>query len=111
MKEQFYQTMVKNLMKKNNYLNLSWLLDKGQITEDDFQVEIETNPNLYVIEPNGEVNEEIITTINEILGELNIQLDASEVSELFALDYQDLVAIIEKYQTEIQPDEQPSDNT
>ena len=106
MKEQFYQTMVKNLMKKNNYLNLSWLLDKGQITEDDFQVEIETNPNLYVIEPNGEVNEDIINVVNEILGELNIQLDASEVSDLFALDHQALVAIIEKYQLEVQPDDQ-----
>lgn len=110
MKEQFYQMMVKNLMKKNNYLNLSWLLDKGQITEDDYQAEIETNPNLYVIETNGEVNEEIISTVNEILGELNIQLNADEVAELFSLDYQSLVSIIEKYQQEVQS-EQPTNNT
>jgi hypothetical protein len=107
MKEQFYQTMIKSLMKKNNYLNLSWLLDKGQITEDDYQVEIENNPNLYVIEPNGEVNEEIISTINEILGELNIQLDSNEVSDLFAIDHDSLVKIIEKHQN----NEQATSNT
>ncbi len=95
MKEQLYTSMVKNLMKKNNFLNLSWLLDQGQITEEDYQVEIETNPELYVIETNGEVNTEVILTINDILNELNLQLSVDEVSELFSVDYNAMLKMLE----------------
>lgn len=95
MKEQLYKSMVKNLMKKNNFLNLSWLLDQGQITEEDYQVEIETNPELYVIETNGEVNTEVILTINDILNELNLQLSVDEVSELFSVDYNAMLKMLE----------------
>ena len=79
MKEQFYQTMVKNLMKKNNFINLSWLLDKGQMTEDDYQVEIDTNPD--------------------------IQLNGDEVAELFSLNHESLMSLLQQYQVETDSEE------
>ncbi len=94
MKEHLYKSMVKNLMKKNNFLNLSWLLDQGQMTEDDFQVEIDTNSELYVIELNGEVTPELIVDINDILNDLNLHLNVDEVAELFSLDKESLLSIL-----------------
>ena len=106
MKEQFYQTMVKNLMKKNNFINLSWLLDKGQMTEDDYQVEIDTNPDLYIIDLNGDVNEEVLDCVNIILGELNIQLNGDEVAELFSLNHESLMSLLQQYQVETEDSEE-----
>lgn len=100
--EELYKRMVKNLMKKNNFLNLSWLLDKGDMTEDDFQVELETNPELYHIDYSSEVTPELINQINDILGDLSIQLTVSEVSELFSIELESLNTFLE--QTNVEQD-------
>jgi hypothetical protein len=110
MKEELYKSMVKNLMKKNNFLNLSWLLDQGQMTEDDFQIEIDTNPDLYVIETNGEVNTDIIISINEILSDLNLQLSVDEVSELFSINYENLLEMLRSKEDEEEPSEVDATN-
>ena len=87
-------------MKKNNFQNLSWLLDKQQITEDDFQAELDTNPDHYAIDLTGDVNEDIINIVNEILGELDIQLNVDEVGELFSLDPRKLDEFIKQFQVD-----------
>ncbi len=100
MKEELYKVMVKNLMKKNNYLNLSWMLDKEQITEDDFQVELDSNPELYLIEATDIASIERVNTVNEILQELEIELNIEDVSELFSIDPESLLSILEENENE-----------
>jgi len=48
-KEKCYLTVISNLLKKNNFLELLQLKDTGQITEDEFEKKLESDFEKYSI--------------------------------------------------------------
>lgn len=85
MKEHLYITGIINLIKKNNLLQESIQLAEGFITEEEFEQEIEANPERFIIslrEPNS--LEELIV-LKDIVKKIGKDFTVDEVSEIFSI--------------------------
>lgn len=89
-KEEYCIKAIKNLMKKNNFLELSLELSENQISVDEFEKEIENNPNKFVIDINYIKDSLDLRVINEIVKKLETELSIDEVAEIFSLDSNDI---------------------
>lgn len=85
-KEELYVTAIRNLLKKNNYLNLALKLSEGDISEDEFDKEIENNPKEYIIELNEIKDEDTLYHITELVKNIGKSFTIGEVSELFSIE-------------------------
>lgn len=84
-KEDYYKIAVQSLIKKSNFCQLSLELEEGLISGNEYEKEIEKNPEKYVIEltPLKEANHLYI--ISEIVKDLGIDFSIDEVADLFAI--------------------------
>ncbi len=78
--------IIKNLIKKTSFIQLSLQLTEDQITEDEFDMEIENNPEEYIIDLQY-LDENInLFSINNIIKKIGKGFSIDEVSEMFAID-------------------------
>lgn len=87
-KEDMYIIAIKNLIKKNNYLQLSLQLSEDIITEDEFEKEVTTNSGKYVIKiDNKDITFIHLDVIQTILKDVdNKGMTLHDVSEMFSID-------------------------
>jgi hypothetical protein len=81
--------IIRNLFKKVNYLNKVQLLQNNELSEDEFRLEIENNPQKYVIDVNEnlEGNDHII--ISNLIKEFYEQTEdytESDWGEMFSIN-------------------------
>jgi hypothetical protein len=75
---------IRNLIKKNEFLQLSLQLSEKLISEDEFENEVETNPERYIIKlDNEQVN---LSVISNILSKIGKSFTTDQVSEIFSID-------------------------
>ncbi len=89
-KESFYLLAVDNLIKKNDFLQLSVQLDQQLITEEEFEKELEANEPKYLIKMDNNCNKVDFEIALEILPKLNRTFAADEVSELFSIPMENI---------------------
>ena len=77
---------IRNLIKKNEFLQLSIQLSEKLISEFEFEAEIEQNPSKYIIEMNSHIDISHLHVISNILTKIGTSFNVDEVSELFSLD-------------------------
>jgi len=85
-KDNYCFTAINNLIKKNNFLQLSLQLSENQITEEDFEKELDENIGNYLIEMKNLVNSSELKIISNILLSIGKSFSVDEVSELFSVD-------------------------
>ena len=85
-KEGYCFTAINNLVKKTEYLQLSLQLAENLISEDEFEAELESFPEKYVIKLNDIESPAHLHIIGGLLGKLGRQFTVDEVSELFSID-------------------------
>lgn len=79
-------TAIKNLVKKNDFLQLSLQLSEKLITEEQFDQEIETNPDQYIIKLSNQVEPKDLHIISNIIRKIGKKFTTDEVAELFSFD-------------------------
>jgi hypothetical protein len=89
-KEELYQNAIKNLMKKSNYLNLHVELIEGSITEEEFDEEINNNPESYIVRIDKSKNLSDYQMISEILQKIGGDFTESEAENLFGVSMKTL---------------------
>lgn len=77
---------IRNLLKKNEFLQLSLQLSEELITESEFEAEIDQNPDKYIIQMNNIDDHVHLKVISNILTKIGKTFDVDEVSELFSID-------------------------
>lgn len=77
---------IRNLLKKNEFLQLSLQLSEKLISESEFDIEIEQNPDKYIIQMNNIDNHVHLNVISNILTKIGKTFNVDEVSELFSID-------------------------
>jgi hypothetical protein len=86
--EQYYITAINNLLRQINYLELQQQLITNQIDEVQFNKELETHPNKYIITINDiSIDKSIILNI---LSKIDIsirELSVNDIGELFSTTY------------------------
>jgi len=87
---------IQNLIIKNNFLELSIKLAEKQITNKEFDNEIDQHPEKYIIEISYVKDSNDLFIINDILKEIKFKLSIDEVGDLFSLDLCDIEKIIKK---------------
>jgi hypothetical protein len=86
LRNDFCIVAIRNLLKKNEFLELSLQLSEKLITETEFEKEIESNPEKYIITLNRLENPFQLHIISSILTKIGGTFKIDEVSELFSLD-------------------------
>lgn len=89
-KECFYATGIKNMIKKNEFLQLTLQRAKNQITIEEFKSEITSNPDKYTINIAPLKDRNDLFVLSEIVNNLNSNLSIDDASEMFSIDYEDL---------------------
>jgi len=79
-------TAIRNLLKKNNFLQLNLDLSNQLLNEEEFNNEIENKPGKYVIEMREIENPQDLFVISDIVNKVGQQFTIDEVSELFSVD-------------------------
>jgi hypothetical protein len=91
-KEVYYVTAIRNLIKKNNYLQLLYDLAEGNITEQDYESELDTNSAKYLIEWNKLENPNDVKTIASIVKKIGLEFTVDEVADMFSIDGEDIIS-------------------
>ncbi|MBA7556019.1 hypothetical protein ES705_48713 [subsurface metagenome] len=81
---------IRNLIIKNNFLELYIKLSEDQITEDEYSDKINGNPKKYIIDVEYIQDPNDIKVINEIVEKIGLEFSVDEVAEIFSLDSNDL---------------------
>lgn len=96
-KEYLCLTAIRNLLKRNRFLNLAYLHHSGQINGDEFEKEIQKNPEKYAINLNQELTPGVAEKIKDIINKLNErEMSVDGVSELFSIDSRNFKQYLEK---------------
>lgn len=97
-KEDLYIRAIRNLYKKMDYSSLLQALENQEISEDEFDVELENNEEKYLIPyPQETPSPSQIFHITEIVKRIGRvdEITVDEASELFGVDLSDATNIIE----------------
>ena len=96
-KEFLYINALKNLIIQKNFLDLALQLEEGNITEEEYDNEIDTYPEKYVADADLLVQSDDIAIIKDIIKNMGMHLTIEEISEIFSLDTEQLeTKILEK---------------
>lgn len=93
-KEKYFICGLRNLLKKINFLELFQQLQAGDITEEEFNTELENQSTKYTIELNNQLNPLTYQFITEIISKIGFDvkdLSTSEVSEMFSVQENELI--------------------
>ena len=96
-KEDLYIRALRNLYRKLDFMELNQSLDMSEMTEDEYDNELVTNEDKYLIPaPSGTPTLQQIIQITDILKRLgrekNISVD--EVSEMFSLEMEKAMEVL-----------------
>jgi len=93
-KEELLFTATKNLLKAKNFLQLCLMLEQKQITQEEYEKELEKNSFRYIIDIESIKDKKDIKIITEIIKELGPiaeSLSVTDVSEIFSVDGQQII--------------------
>jgi len=85
-KEELYKRAIKNLLKSVRYHQQLELLLTDQITEEEYDEELENNSDKYVIDCTSKASDKQILIIGEILKEIdefNENFGVDDIEEIF----------------------------
>jgi len=85
-KEIYFLNALRNLIKKNNFLQLTMQLVENQITEDEYSKQIEAHPESFIVNIEQLDNINDIEIIIEIIKKIGLSFSIDEVSEIFSID-------------------------
>lgn len=88
--EEYYLRAISNLIKKNNFLDLSLQLAEEMITEEEFESEINRRPQKYTINLECLKSKDDIHTIIHIVKQIGGNFMVDEVAELFGIKESEL---------------------
>jgi len=86
LRQDYCFTAIRNLLKKTAYLQLSLEFAENQITEEEFESEINNNPDKYVIRINALEDQSHLFIMGRILENVGANFNTGQVSELFSVD-------------------------
>ncbi|QHS63254.1 hypothetical protein [Chitinophaga agri] len=89
-------TAIKNLLKKNHFLQLNLDYSNKLINEEEFEREIDDNPDRFIIEMTSNDSVLDLYVISELIEKIGNQFTIDEVSELFSIDTESLHRVISK---------------
>lgn len=98
-KEPFYKKAIHNLIKTKNFLNLNLQLAYEEISEKEYDAEIEKNENEYVLTQMENPNKSDILAIMSSADSINMKLDSSDVSEIFGVAHKSIIDHLKKFDT------------
>lgn len=98
-KEEFYIIAIKNLIKKNKYLQLTLQFKDELVDKAEYVKEIENNEDTYVIKTNNAINEKQLKVLSEIVDNVGEVFVNSEISELFSVSFKDSNRLIQYIST------------
>jgi len=84
-KENYYLIAINNLLKKSDFLQLSLQFAENGITEKDFETELETNSDKYLIDLHENHEQTDVNVISEIVEKLHRDFTVDEISEIFSI--------------------------
>lgn len=93
-KEMYYVKAIKNLIKKNNFLDLSLQLAEDQITEEEYEEEIDNFPEKYIIDVNCLSGTNELLAIVDIVKKIDLNFYNDEVAEIFGFREEDIEGIM-----------------
>jgi hypothetical protein len=85
-KESLYITGIKNLRKKINFIRLNNEFQNDEISDDEFEAEIDNNPEKYIVNVETLKKESDLLILQEIVEKIAEDLTIDEVSEIFSID-------------------------
>ena len=99
-KEHLYITAISNLNKKIDYLHLTMQIDQNLISEDDFDYEIETNEDRYLIHSNNNFKDDdfefAVSVVNKIP---HRKFTSDELSEMFSIPFEKVNNLLVIYES------------
>lgn len=85
-KEQLLIQAIKNLIIKNNYLQLLLELSDNNITEEEFNKELDQHSEKYFIDVKNELNEKTLLIILDIFKQLGNDFYINDITDLFSIN-------------------------
>jgi hypothetical protein len=76
---------INNLLKKNEFLQVTLQLTENLITEEEYELEITSHPDKYIIDTHELSNPFTMNAIQAILRKINRNFTTDEVSEMFSV--------------------------
>ena len=98
-KEELYLRALRNLYRRLDFIELNQSLESEVITEEEFDRELETNEDNYLIPaPEGKPTMQQIIQISDIIRKLGREkkISVDEVSDLFSLEMDKAMAVLEE---------------
>lgn len=87
LREKYYVKAIDNLIKKNNFLQLSIEFDQEMISEEEFDYELEKNEDKYLIRIEEHFSPQDFKHVIEILHRLDSTLTSDQVAEIFSIPF------------------------
>lgn len=78
--------VIRNYIKKTNFLQLAIELSEDFISEEEYEKEIEEHPEKYIVNIQSMENIDDIYIISNIIKNIGVNYSIDEVTEMFALD-------------------------
>ncbi|MBR4536191.1 MAG: hypothetical protein IKO62_05985 [Bacteroidales bacterium] len=97
-KEELYLRALRNLYRKLDFMELNQSLEMSDISEDEFDKELETHEDKYLIPaPSGTPSQQQIIQITDILKRLGREnsMSVDEVSEMFSLEMDKAMGVLQ----------------
>lgn len=95
-RETFLITAFRNLLKKNDFLQLSSELSSDVISDEEFNEELERNPSKYIIDVQRMNDSYDLHIISDIIQKVGVEISIDEVAEIFSLEYQSVQLVLNK---------------
>lgn len=86
LRNDYYVVAIRNLLKKNEFLQLSLQLSEKLVSEEEFDLEIEKNPDKYIIQMKNLEHPIQLHVISNVINKIGKSFTTDEVSELFSID-------------------------
>ena len=85
LKEQYYQTAIKNMWKIKEFQVLNNLRGLRQLSQFEYEEKISLNPDIYEIKMRHLTDEDDVKIIIEIAGLIDKNMDAEHISQIFGI--------------------------
>jgi len=85
-RETLYITAIKNLIKQKEFLSLMYQVSSNQISDDEFNRELESNESKYLVHISDKADNFNFQALFDVVVNLGIELTLDEVSEMFGID-------------------------
>ena len=84
-REGYFLKAIKNLRKKNEFLQLTLQFEQELISDDEFYDELDNNEDKYLIKIDNSFDNSKFKYINQIVQKLESDFSSDEIAELFSV--------------------------